>query len=208
MRGNQLKQYNTGSGATTVVHTFGAYTAVSGKGESDICFDGDHFVLVGDNWSVFVFQISTGTSGPALDTGGRGIDSVYITPDDNVTVTWLQAGSSRYNGIELFDRNMRFQRQLSRVGGHMDVTRDLNGEEVLILSNAADPAPKCDNAVVKIRLADGQQTCLLDAGLEPSRSCFRTRQRRVVLRRNVCSRRPDRDTRLDPVHQRGVAGEA
>ena len=128
------------------MHTFSEYTVVTGKGESDICFDGDHFVLVGDGRYVFVFQISTGSSGPALDTGGRAIDSVYITPDDNVTVTWLEAGTNRYNGIELFDRNMKFQRQLSHVGGHMDVTRDSDGEEVLILTNSADPEPKCDNA--------------------------------------------------------------
>jgi hypothetical protein len=43
----------------------------------------------------------------------------------------------------------------------MDVTRDANGDEVLVLTNSADPAPVCNNAIVKTRLADGQQTCLL-----------------------------------------------
>lgn len=161
VRGNQLKQHNTETGATTLLHTFSKYASVSGKGESDISFDGDHFVLIGDNRYVFVYEIGTGTSGPSLDTGGRAIDSLYITPDDNITITWLQAGEERYSGIELFDRNMNFKRQVSRVGGHMDVTRDSNGEEVLIMTNSADPEPKCDNAIVKIRLSDGQQTCLL-----------------------------------------------
>jgi hypothetical protein len=161
VRGNQLKRYNAATDVISAVHTFGQYTAISGKGESDICFDGNHFVLVGDGRFVFVYEISSGRTGPVLDTGGRGFDSVYITPDDNVTVTWLQAGNSRYNGIELYDRNMNFLRQVSRAGGHMDVTRDTNGDEVLLLINAADPQPVCDNGVVKIRLSDGQQTCLM-----------------------------------------------
>src|SRR5207245_2108378 len=45
----------------------------------------------------------------------------------------------------------------------MDVTRDTDGEEVLLWTNAglAHPPDDCQNAVVKIRLSDGQQTCLL-----------------------------------------------
>ncbi|MBI4465694.1 MAG: putative Ig domain-containing protein, partial [Acidobacteria bacterium] len=58
---------------------------------------------------------------------------------------------------------MNFQRQVAHAGGHMDVTRDINGDEVLVWTNSADanPLPGCNNGFVKIRLADGQQTCLL-----------------------------------------------
>jgi hypothetical protein len=161
VNGNTLKMLNVESGASGVVHTFTEYGAVSGHGESDICFDGNHFVLVGDDRYVFVYEISTGTKGGVLDTAGHGFDSVYITPNDNVTVTWLQAGSGRYMGIELFNRNMAFQRQVTRAGGHMDVTRDTDGSEVLIWTSAADPAPVCNgSAIVKVRLADAHQTCL------------------------------------------------
>ena len=47
--GNQLKQYNVVTNAKSVVHTFAEYSSVTGKGKSDISFDGDHFVLVGDS---------------------------------------------------------------------------------------------------------------------------------------------------------------
>jgi hypothetical protein len=161
INGNQLKQYNAANDAISVVHTFSEYSSVSGKGESDICFDGNHFVLVGDNRYVFVFEVSTRLKGGVFDTAGRGFDSVYITPNDNVTVTWYQAGTARYTGIELFDRNMNFLRQVSRAGGHMDVGRDVNGDEVLLLTNSADPTPVADNAIVKIRLSDGHQTPLI-----------------------------------------------
>jgi hypothetical protein len=161
IRGNQLKQYNTATDAVSVVHTFGEYSKIGGNGESDICFDGNHFILAGDKRYIFVYDLSSDRTGPVLDAGGRRFDSLYITPNDNVTVTWLAAGAARWAGIELFDRDMVFQRQLSTVGGHMDVTRDINGDEVLVLTNSADPAATCDNAIVKVRLSDGQRTCLL-----------------------------------------------
>jgi hypothetical protein len=159
--GNQLKQLDVATGTASVARTFPEYGSVRGHGESDICFDGDHLVLAGDGRYIFVYELSTGRKGPVFDTGGRGFDSLYITPDDNVTVTWLERGASRYQGIELFDRDMNFRRQVTRAGGHMDVTRDVDGQDVLVWANAADSRPVCKNGVVKVRLSDGQQTCLL-----------------------------------------------
>jgi hypothetical protein len=160
--GNQLKKYDVSTDVRSVVHTFTEYSAISGKGESDISFDGDHMVFSGDDRFVFIYQLSTDSKGSVFDTNGRGFDSVYITPNNNVTITWLQAGTGRYNGIELFDSNMSFLRQVAHAGGHMDVTRD-NGEEVLVWTNANDSAPlqNCDNGIVKIRLSDAMQTCLV-----------------------------------------------
>jgi hypothetical protein len=158
---NALKQYDVEANETRVVHTFGEYGRISGRGESDICFDGDHLVLVGDDHEVFVYEISSGRKGPVFDTAGHDFDSVYISANDDVTITWLAAGRDRFNGIELFDRDMHFLRQVARAGGHMDMGRDTNGQPVLIWANGGDPEPVCDNGVVKIRLSDAQQTCLL-----------------------------------------------
>ena len=160
VHGNQFKTYDISSGAMNVVHTFSEYSAISGMGESDISFDGDHFVFAGDRRYVFVYRIGTDTKSSTFDTGGQSFDSLYITPDNNVTITWNQTGAARYTGIELFDSNMSFQRQVARAGGHMDVTLDTNGNEVLVWTNSNDPQPICNNGIVKIRLADGQQTCL------------------------------------------------
>ncbi|MBI4638162.1 MAG: hypothetical protein HY727_17640 [Candidatus Rokubacteria bacterium] len=160
--GNRLERHDAATGQSSVVHTFSEYTEISGFGESDICFDGDHLVLVGDNRYVFVYEISTDTKGPVLDVGGPGlVDGVALTPDHNVIVTWYQAGPSRFSGVELYDRDMSFLRQLTTAAGHLDVTRDVNGDEVMVWVNAGDPAATCPNSVVKVRLADGQQSCLL-----------------------------------------------
>jgi uncharacterized protein (TIGR03437 family) len=160
--GNQLKTYNVATGVTTVLHTFKEYTSISGNGEMDMSYDGDHMVFAGDGRYIFLYTISTGTKSPVFDANGQPFDSMYVTPDNNVTVTWDQTGANqRYAGIEMFDSNMNFLRQVAHAGGHMHMSRDVNGDEVLIWFNAADPTPICNNAFVKIRLADASQTCLL-----------------------------------------------
>jgi hypothetical protein len=161
-RGNALKSYNVATNAIATVRAFTEYGAISGRGESDMCFDGDHVVLVGDNRDVFVYTISTNQKGAVLNTAGNGFDSVYIAADDTVTITWLANGAGRFRGIELFDQNMSFRRQVAQAGGHMDMGRDTNGDAVLIWTNSNDPAAICNNGIVKIRLATGGQTCLLE----------------------------------------------
>ncbi len=160
--GNQIKSYNTGSGATTVLHTFSEYSAITGNGEMDISLDGDHLIYCGDNQFVFVYEISSDRKFRQLDAGPRYFDSIYLTPTNNVILTWVATGSTRYSGQELFDINMNFLRQVGHANGHKDVTVDTNGDEVLVWNNSNDPLPipNCNNGLVKIRLADGTQTCL------------------------------------------------
>lgn len=162
VHGNQLKKYDVATEEITLVRTFDEYQTIKGKGESDISADGDHLVLVGDGVFVFKYQISTDRKSPTFYTGGGAFDSLYITPDNNVTITWNRAGTERYSGIELLDGDMKFRRQVTHAGGHMAACRDTDGSEVLIWCNSADPQPiNCANGIVKVRLADGQQTCLL-----------------------------------------------
>jgi len=160
VRGNQFKTYDISSGVMTIVHTFREYSAISGMGESDISFDGDHFVFAGNGRYVFVYQISADKKYPVFDTGGMEFDSVYITPNNNVIISWIPSGTVRHTGQELFDTNMNFLRQVGHADGHKDVTLDTNGDEILVWTNSNDPQPICNNGIVKIKLADGQQTCL------------------------------------------------
>jgi hypothetical protein len=161
--GNTLKRFNIGTNASTVVHAFTEYSRISGMGESDICFDGKHFVLAGNSRYVFVYDIAADAKGPVFDVGSSGLfDQLYITPDDNVIIGWYARGSNRQNGIELYDKNMNFQRQLAHAIGHMDVTRDTTGEEVALWANGADAnlQVRCDAGITKIRLSDARQTCV------------------------------------------------
>jgi len=164
INGNRFKRHDISSGVSTVLHAFSEYSRISGHGESDISFDGDHFVLAGDRNEIFVYTLSSNRKGPVLDVPGTGgFDNLQITPNNNVLVGWLQAGPNRFNGYELFDQNMNFIRQAATVLGHSDVARDINGNDVLLWANAAEPnAPSnCQNGIVKINLVNGQRTCLI-----------------------------------------------
>jgi len=160
--GNMLKSYNISTGSIGVVHTFSEYASISGNGEMDISFDGDHLVYCGDGRYIFVYQISADKKFTAFDTAGRSFDSEYITPDNNVIISWIASGTVRYTGQELFDINMNFLRQVGHADGHKHVTRDTNGAEILVWTNSNDPQPipSCNNGIVKILLSSGTQTCL------------------------------------------------
>lgn len=163
LSGNELRQYDVARDEVRLVRAFRQYSRITGNGESDISFDGDHFVFVGNARFVFVYTISTDTVSPRLDTAGHGFDSVYITPDNNVTVTYFARGTGRFQGIELYDGQMNFLRQVTSAGGHMDLARDDDGSEVLVWANSGDPLadPNCPNGVVKVRLSDARRTCLM-----------------------------------------------
>lgn len=165
---NRLQRYDVGTETISTVRTFTEYTEISGRGESDICFDGNHLVLAGDGHEIFVYDLATDEKGLVLDTSllGGDFDSLHITPEDNVIITWIESGTDLNQGVELYDRNMVFLRQLTPAGGHMDVTRNADGEEVLVWANSADPEPICDNGIVEVRLSDATQTCLLSLAWE------------------------------------------
>lgn len=168
--GNQLRKLDVVSNRSTLVRAFPEYSAITGHGESDISQDDDHFVLAGVPVSVpavgddiFVYERSTNTKGPVLNTQGNLYNQLYIAPDNSVLIGWLPTGTARFSGIELFDPSMIFKRQVAHAIGHMHLTRDTNGDNLLIWNNSNDPLPiaNCQNGIVKVRLADGQQTCLL-----------------------------------------------
>jgi hypothetical protein len=164
-RSNQLKRLNVVTGEKAVIRTFKEYEEITGKGESDISADGDRMVFAGDRRYVFVYDLAADKCSPPFDTMGNAFDSLYISAssDDNeVTITWDQAGTARLTGIELFDgRDMKFIRQLTRAGGHMDITTDDNGA-CLVWCNANDPKPIAPNAVVKVPLVGSKQSVLAE----------------------------------------------
>ena len=166
--GNRLMKLDVPSGRSTLVHAFTEYAGIRGRGESDISRDGDHFVFAGDepgglaNRYVFVYEITTNTKGAVLDTVGHPFGQLYLAPDNSVAIGWIAGGAARFTGIELFDRNLNFLRQLTHAIGHMHLTRDVN-DDVLVWTNSDDAQPiaNCQNGIVKVRLRDAHQTCLL-----------------------------------------------
>lgn len=145
--GNALMQYHVDTDAKEIIRTFGEYGEISGKGESSLSEDGNHLVLAGDNQEIFVYQFDV--DGKGLTTPApAGIDSIMITPDNNVLV-------SGQTGMYLYSRDMEFLRKIGGNNGHKGVMRSPEGEEVLVWFD------NVDYAIKKVRLVDNTITSLI-----------------------------------------------
>lgn len=160
---NELRRYSVVTGKTVPVRRFTEFDKVSGKGEGDISEDGDHFVFCGDDRKIFSYQISRDLTSAPLLVGPHSLDGLYATPDNNVLVSWGERGTGRYQGVELFDGDMNFIRQVANAGGHMDVTRRQEGREALVWCNSGAANPVCPNGVVLVDLQSepAEHTCLV-----------------------------------------------
>lgn len=159
LSGNALMQYDVSTTSISEFAKFAEYAIIRGRGESDTCFDGNHMIFVGDDRFIFTFTLNTRTKNAVLDATGKSFDSLYLAcPSGGFIVFWNQRGTARFNGLELFDLNGNFVRQLTTVGGHMDIAYE-KGESVLIWTNSNELAPICPNGIVKVTMS-GVQTCL------------------------------------------------
>lgn len=161
IRGNRL--IRTAGPTETIQHTFNEYPEYVGDqqngitmcGEADISEDGDHLVFAnGTRTEVFTYQISTDTKSKPIPTLG-GLDGLKITASNQIIM-------SNDKGIWLVDQTAT--KRLTPVNGHAAVCRDNTGDDCLVWINANDPLPPSDhqNCIVKIRIADGKPTYLLN----------------------------------------------
>ena len=170
---NQLKKTTVSAAPCCyeVVHTFTEYSSLKGGGKGDLSDDGDHFVLIGTKpdgtQDAFLYTISTDTKGPVLNFD-RGYDYFDVTHDNNIIANWGVPGTARFTGIELFDSNMNFLRQVLRSTPDADRGVDLNGDEIIVYTADGDNGFPCSSdgsstGVAKVRLADPTvTTCLLN----------------------------------------------
>ena len=163
---NRLMKYNVTARRATAVATFSQYERITfGGGECDVSEDGDHLVIAGDMRHVGLFQLSTGKMKRVIDlTALTPWAEAYITANNNVAVRFDEDGEGKYQGLGLFDGNMNFIRKVLPFGAHSDQTRDVNGDEVIVMGAYRDlkPPPGCENnGVMKVRLSDSKKTCIL-----------------------------------------------
>ena len=154
--GNEIRTFDVRTQVHSVVRTFERYASIDFcGGASELSEDGDHLAVCGDRTDVFVYRFSTGETFPAralpLNCG------VQVTPDNHVLV-------DACDRVDLYDAAMTAARTVVPFGGHLNVGRDLDRSEILLIiaSNDLAPAPGCEqNGVEKIRLSDGAKTCLM-----------------------------------------------
>jgi uncharacterized protein (TIGR03437 family) len=166
---NNLFRYDLATKQRTTLRTFTQYDSIAfGYNNGELSDDGDNLLILGRKGSqafLGVYRISNNTLGTTLETTNLGSFVLTdLTSSNNVVVRWAAQGEGRYKGFELFDRNMIFLRQLYRYNARGDVGRDINGDEILLVTadNDLQPAAGCENnGVQKVRLSDGQKTCLV-----------------------------------------------
>lgn len=134
----QLRMYDCLRGTSTVITTF-PYSVISGRGESDICRDGDHFAFVGDDKDIILYSLTKGRE--ATYSQSAAFDGLKITPKAKILI------SGDFGII-----SQPGHKQVTAVNGHAAVS-SYKGHDVLLWCSAADPKLN-ENAIMLIDLDD------------------------------------------------------
>lgn len=137
-----LIQYNVVTSSRSAIAPFPNYKILSGKGESDICRDGDHFVLCGDNIDVFLYSLKHGREASYYQSAV--FDSLKITPKAKILI-------SDDSGIVVQPGHI----QLTKTNGHAAVA-SYQGHDILLWCSSLDPVLD-QNSVMLIDIDDPQK---------------------------------------------------
>ena len=119
---------------------------------------------------MFVYDLEEGTKGAVspFPANFKAIDYATVTSSgDYIVVLWRSHGFERYQGIELYDRDWNFQRNLAPWCTHVEFAFDENGDEIMVtpadfgfkeFTTAAGVNP---GDIISIRLRDGHIRKLL-----------------------------------------------
>ncbi|MBD3376642.1 hypothetical protein GF406_16525 [candidate division KSB1 bacterium] len=177
--GNEIRLYDVQTMNYTVLRKFSEYTAIGpAGGEGDLSDDGRYWVLDGDAKEIFVYDliddikypVSTFNLGTLGANGSaEGLDYAAISPSGKyVVVCWSTKPSlQRGHGIEVYDKEWNFQRQVYPDIIHWELGIDSFGHEV-IYTVAGFAFPEFFSSygvnpgdVISIRLSDGYIRLLL-----------------------------------------------
>lgn len=172
--GNEIRLYDVRAMEQYVVlHRFSEYTAIGpAGGEGDISDDGRYWCLDGDQRELFVYDliddikypVSTFDAGVIGSPGSElGVDYAAVSPSGQyVVVSWSTTSvEARFHGIEVYDRNFQFQRQIYPGIIHWELGVDSQGYEVLYTTAGFAVAEYFTSRgvqpgdVISIRLQDG-----------------------------------------------------
>lgn len=169
---NQFVRLDIANGdAYTVLHTFNEYDKIFfGQGEGNLSIndryaalfglkDGRVDILVYDLLNDTVVSRKTLPSGTTLGASKTGIDDMVMSQSgDYVIGTYREEGSGDYQGVKLFDRSLKFVRQLGlRGGSHTDNCFDSRGSEAILRKDYNS------SAIVSVECSTGKEMTILPA---------------------------------------------
>ena len=182
---NEIQLWDVNNpGEYQVIRKFTEYNEIDpAGGEGDISHDGRYWVLDGDAKEMFVYDLIDDIKYPAstFDPGSLGskgssvgVDYAAISPRGNyIILAWgTDPGPGKqYAGIELYDKNWNYIRQLHPSIVHWDTGVDAFGDEVIYTVVTHDfpevfaPCGATPGDIVSVRLSDGHQRLLKDIPL-------------------------------------------
>jgi len=150
-----------------------------GRWEANLSLDDKYVAIMGrkgDDLRVLVYDIPSDKvvsekAYPGKWPAGKEprMDWVSMSPSGQYVVAlWVDGGPGRFQGVEVFDREQNFLRQLTVSGQHGDLGRDADGNDVWVqvCCGHTDPALNLkvvyDAALVSFRLDNGSMTRVLD----------------------------------------------
>ena len=166
--GNEMRLYDVRDFPNyTLLHRFSEYSMIGpAGGEGDISDDGRYWCLDGDGRELFVYDLVDDIKYPAstFDSSTMSLlDYAAVSADGQfVIVSWhSEPALDRLHGIELYDREWNFQRQLYPGLIHWEVGVDAFGHQVMYTVAGFD-MPEFysrygvrSGDVISIRLSDG-----------------------------------------------------
>lgn len=165
-----IRIYDISNDNITEVHAFPGYTWVNTRGEGNLSRDGRYFAFVGQTYdtnthfidiNVYDFQTDKIISTLPLPSNLESFDWVSISPLGNyVVIDYATTDTGRFQGVEVYDRNLNFIWQQPLGYGHSDLTVDQLGNEVLVMDYYNDQTNS--TFVNKIKLSDGTITNLIE----------------------------------------------
>jgi hypothetical protein len=181
---NALVSYHVDTGLLETLRVFPAYTFINTRGEGNLSRDGRYYAFVGQTYDtithfndIVVYDITANQviATLALPAQLTDFDWVSISPLGNyVVVDYATGDTGRFQGVEVYDRNLTFLWQKPLGAGHSDLAvapgtlpifaPKTGGvptlQEVLVMDYYDSDSNR--NYIRKYRLADGAETTLLD----------------------------------------------
>jgi len=178
--GNQLRLYNVDDLSHVVLRTFSEYRQIGpAGGEGDLSLDGRYWLLDGDGREMFLYDLIDDVKHPAStfavgEMGSRGprlgVDYAAVSALGGcLLASWSYPPAlDRFRGLELYDREWKFLRQLHPELVHWVRGIDAFGDEVVFTSASFGVREFWERHGVKpgdyvsIRLKDGFVRRLID----------------------------------------------
>jgi len=170
---NVLMSADIATDVRTALHTFSQYAWGDTRGEGNLSNDGRTYAFCGQLYNettgVVTFKdiVVYGIVGDQilktlpLPQPLTDFDWVSISPLGNyVVVDYANWNTGRYNGVEVYDRQLNFLWQKPLGFGHSDLGLDANNDEVLIMDVYDEDLNT--TFINKYRLADGTKTTLVE----------------------------------------------